>query len=220
MCKQSAVMAVAHSKLFRLVVHLFDGVLRLWLFSHLVSFRPGFTCGSLDVIRMLFPPVCDLFSPYSVRAFLVVFLMLVYFAHWFFAPFARDDSIWSASHCLVFLFNQHCAFFAIPFGFENFAKKTAAPFAVFNLHAVLPLSSWLHGCAVQSTGSASFPSAARCLLRFGTRPLPLPTSTAVYGWALCKNTSPALTSLFDDERWHFLASGTAQADALGNPNVK
>lgn len=202
-------MAVAHSKLFRLVVHLFDGVLRLWLFSHLISLRPGFTCGSLDIIRVLFPSVCDPFSLYSVRTFLVVFLMLVYFAHRPFAPFARNDSIWGASRCLVFLFDQYCAFFAIPFGLENFAKKTAAPFAVFNLHAVLPLSSWLHGCAVQSTGSASFPSIARYSLRSGKRPLPSLVLTAAYGLALCKNTSPAFTSLFDDKRGYVLASGAA-----------
>lgn len=152
MCKQSAVMAVAHSKLFRLVVHLFDGVLRFWLFSHLVSFRPGFTRRCFDVIRVFLPPVCDLFSPYSVRAFLVVFLTLVYFTHRPFAPFARNDSIWSTSRCFVFLFDQYCTFFAIPLGLEDFAKKTAAPLTVFNLHAAFPLSSWLHGCAVQSTG--------------------------------------------------------------------
>lgn len=174
-------MPIVHSKLFRFVVHLFDGVLRLWLFSHLVSLRPSFMCGSLDIIRVLFPPVCDLFSLYSVRTFLVVFLMLVYFTHRPFTPFARNDSIRSASRCLVFLFDQYCAFFAIPFGFEDLSEKTAAPFTVFNLHAVLPLSSWLHGCAVQSTGSASFPSTARYWLRSGTRPVPSPASTAAYG---------------------------------------
>ena len=152
MCKQGAVMAVAHSKLFRLVVYLFDGVLRLWLLLHLVSFRPGFTCGSLDIIRVLFPPVCGLFSPYSVRTFLVVFLMLVYFTHRPFAPFARNNAIRSASRCLAFFFDQYCAFFAIPFGLEDFAKKTAAPFAVFNLHpSHLPFLGLFH-CVQKSTG--------------------------------------------------------------------
>ena len=181
MRKQSAVMAVAHSKLFCFIVHLFDGVLRLRPFFHPVSFWSGFTRRCFDVIRVLFPPVCYPFSPYSVRAFLMVLLMFVYFAHRPFAPFTRNDAIWSASRCLVFLFNQYCTFFAIPSGFENFAKKTATPLTVFNLHAALPLSSWLHGCAVQSTGSASFPSTARYLLRFGTRLLPSPASTAAFG---------------------------------------
>ena len=152
MCKQSAVMAVAHSKLFRFVVHLFDGVLRLWLFSHLVSFRSGFTRRCFNVIRVLFPPVCDPFSLYSVRTFLVVFLMLVYFTHRPFAPFTRNDAIWSASRCLVFLFNQYCTFFAIPFGFENFAKKTTASLTVFNLHPLhLPFLRLFH-CVQKNTG--------------------------------------------------------------------
>lgn len=213
-------MPIVHSKLFRLVVYLFDGVLRLWLFSHLVSFRPSFTGRCFDVIRMLFPPVCDLFSFYSVRTFLVVFLMFIQLANWFFTPLAWNNAIRSASRCLVFLFDQYCAFFAIPFGFEELSEKTAAPFTVFNLHAVLPLSSWLHGCAVQSTGSASFPSAARCLLRFGTRPLPSLASIDAFGLVLCKNASPALTSLFDDKRGNVPAGSPAQADTLCNPSVK
>ena len=145
--------------------------------------------------------------------------MLVYFTHRSFAPFARNDSIRSASRCLVFFFNQYCTFLAIPFGFEDFSEKAAAALTVFNLHAALPLSSWLHGCAVQSTGSASFPSAARCLLRFGTRQLPSLVLTAAYGLALCKSKSPTLTSLFDDKRGYFPAGSSAQADALGNPRV-
>lgn len=152
MRKQSAVMAVAYSKLFCFIVHLFDGVLRLRLFFHTVSFRPGFTRRCFDVIRVLFPPVCYPFSPYSVRAFLMVLLMFVYFTHRPFAPFARNDTIWSASRCLVFLFNQHCTFFAIPSGFENFAKKTAAPFTVFNLHPLhLPFLRLFH-CVQKNTG--------------------------------------------------------------------
>lgn len=152
MRKQSAVMAVAHSKLFCFIVYLFDGVLRLRLFFHLVSFRPSFTCGSLGIIRVLFPPACDLFSFYSVRTFLVVFLTLVQFSHWPFAPFARNDAIWSASRCLVFFFNQYCTFFAIPSGFENFAKKTATPLTVFNLHPLhLPFLRLFH-CVQKNTG--------------------------------------------------------------------
>ena len=152
MRKQSAVMAVAHSKLFCFIVHLFDGVLRLRLFFHPVSFWSGFTRRCFDVILVLFPPACYLFSPYSVRAFLVVLLTFVYFTHRPFAPFARNDTIWSASRCLVFLFNQHCTFFAIPSGFENFAKKTAAPFTVFNLHPLhLPFLRLFH-CVQKNTG--------------------------------------------------------------------
>lgn len=152
MRKQSAVMAVAHSKLFCFIVHLFDGVLRLRLFFRPVSFRSGFTRRCFDVIRVFFPPVCDPFSFYSVRAFMVVLLMLVYFTHRPFAPFARNDAIWSASRCLVFLFNQYCTFFAISFGFKNFAKKTTAPLTVLFFHAASPLSTFLLCCAVQSTG--------------------------------------------------------------------
>lgn len=152
MRKQSAVMAVAHSKLFCFIVHLFDGVLRLRLFFHLVSFRPSFTCGSLGIIRVLFPPAFDLFSFYSVRTFLVVFLTLVQFSHRPFAPFARNDAIWSASRCLVFLFNQYCTFFAISFGFENFAKKDTVALTVLFFHAASHLSTFLLCYAVQSTG--------------------------------------------------------------------
>lgn len=152
MRKQSAVMAVAHSKLFCFIVHLFDGVLRLRPFFHPVSFWSGFTRRCFDVIRVLFPPVCYPFSPYSVRAFLMVLLMFVYSTHRPFAPFARNDAIWSASCCLVFLFNQYCTFFAIPFGFENFAKKTAAPLTVFNLHLLhLPFLRLFH-CVQKNTG--------------------------------------------------------------------
>lgn len=152
MRKQSAVMAVAYSKLFCFIVHLFDGVLRLRLFFRLVPFRSGFTRRCFDVIRVFFPSVCDLFSFYSVRAFLVVLLMFVYFTHRLFAPFARNDAIWSASRCLVFLFNQHCTFFAIPFGFENFSKKTAAPLTVFNFHPLhLPFLRLFH-CVQKNTG--------------------------------------------------------------------
>lgn len=152
MRKQSAVMAVAHSKLFCFIVYLFDGVLRLRLFFHPVSFRSGFTRRCFDVIRVLFPPAFDLFSSYSVRAFMVVLLMFVYFTHRPFTPFARNDAIWSASRCLVFLFNQHCTFFAIPFGFENFAKKTTAPLTVFNFHPLrLPFSRFFH-CVQKNTG--------------------------------------------------------------------
>ena len=100
----------------------------------------------------------------------------------------------------------------------SFKKRSAAD--TESIHRIHRLSFWPPGCAFRSTGSAFSPSTARCLLRSGTRPLPSPASTAVYGLALCKNTSPALTSLFDDERGHVPASGTAQADALGNPSVK
>lgn len=152
MSKQSTVMAVAHSKLFCFIVHLFDGVLRLRLFFRLVSFRSGFTRRCFDVIRVLFPPVCHLFLPYSVRAFLVVLLTFVYFTHRPFTPFARNDAIWSASRCLVFLFNQYCAFFAISFGFENFAKKDTAALTVFNLHPLhLPFLRLFH-CVQKNTG--------------------------------------------------------------------
>jgi hypothetical protein len=150
--KQSTVMAVAHSKLFCFIVHLFDGVLRLRLFFRLVSFRSGFTRRCFDVIRVLFPPVCHLFLPYSVRAFLVVLLTFVYFTHRPFTPFARNDAIWSASRCLVFLFNQYCAFFAISFGFENFAKKDTAALTVFNFHPLhLPFLRLFH-CVQKNTG--------------------------------------------------------------------
>lgn len=152
MRKQSAVMAVAHSKLFCFIVHLFDGVLRLRLFFHLVSFRSGFTRRCFDVIRVLFPPAFDLFSSYSVRAFLVVFLAFVYFTHRPFAPFARNDAIWSASRCLVFLFNQYCTFFAISFGFENFAKKDTAALTVLFFQCDHSLSALFPDCDVQSTG--------------------------------------------------------------------
>lgn len=152
MRKQSAVMAVAHSKLFCFIVHLFDGVLWLRLFLHPVSFWSGFARRCFDVIWVFFPPVCNLFSFYSVRAFLVVLLMFVYFTHRPFAPFARNDAIWSASRCLVFLFNQYCTFFAIPSGFENFAKKTAATLTVFNLHPLhLPFLRLFH-CVQKNTG--------------------------------------------------------------------
>lgn len=151
MCKQSAVMAIVHSKFFRLVVYLFDGVLRLWLFSHLVYFRSGFTCGSLDIIRVLFPPVCDLFSPYSVRAFLVVFLTLVYFTHRPFTPLARNNAIWSTPRCFVFLFDQYCTFFAIPSCFKHFSKKTAAALTVLFFQCDHSLSVWFPDCDAQST---------------------------------------------------------------------
>ena len=152
MRKQSTVMAVAHSKLFRFIVHLFDGVLRLRLFFHPVSFWSGFTRRCFDVIRVLFPPVCHLFLPYSVRAFLMVLLMFVYFTHRPFAPFARNDAIWSASRCLVFLFNQYCTFFAIPSGFENFAKKDTAALTVLFFQCDHSLSALFPDCDVQSTG--------------------------------------------------------------------
>lgn len=152
MSKQSTVMAVAHSKLFCFIVHLFDGVLRLRLFFHPVSFRSGFTRRCFDVIRVLFPPAFDLFSSYSVRAFLVVFLAFVYFTHRPFAPFARNDAIWSASRCLVFLFNQYCTFFAISFGFENFAKKDTAALTVLFFQCDHSLSALFPDCDVQSTG--------------------------------------------------------------------
>lgn len=152
MRKQSAVMAVAHSKLFCFIVHLFDGVLRLRLFFHPVSFRSGFTRRCFDVIRVLFPPAFDLFSSYSVRTFLVVFLTLVQFSHWPFAPFARNDAIWSAWRCLVFLFNQYCTFFAISFGFENFAKKDTAALTVLFFQCDHSLSALFPDCDVQSTG--------------------------------------------------------------------
>lgn len=152
MSKQSTVMAVAHSKLFCFIVHLFDGVLRLRLFSHPVSFRSGFTRRCFDVIRVLFPPAFDLFSSYSVRAFLVVFLAFVYFTHRPFAPFARNDAIWSASRCLFFLFNQYCTFFAISFGFETFAKKDTAALTVLFFQCDHSLSALFPDCDVQSTG--------------------------------------------------------------------
>ena len=87
------------------------------------------------------------------------------------------------------------------------------------MYCVHRLSFWLPDCAAQSTGSAFSPSTAHCWLRSGTHPVPSPASAFAYGLALCKNTSPAFTSLFDDERGHFPAGSPAQADALSNPSV-
>lgn len=99
----------------------------------------------------------------------------------------------------------------------SFKKSSAAD--TESIHHIHRLSFWLPGCAAQSTGSAFFPSTARCLLHFGTRPVPSPASTVAFGLALCKNTSPALTSLFDNERGHFPSGSPAQADAFANPDV-
>ena len=99
----------------------------------------------------------------------------------------------------------------------GFKKRSAAD--TESIHRVHRLSFLPHGCASRSTGSAFSPSTAHCSLRSGTRPLPSPASIAAYGSALCKNTSPALTSLFDNERGHFPAGSPAQADALANPCI-
>ena len=151
MRKQSAVMAVAHSKLFCFIIHLFDGVLRFRLFFHPVSFWSGFTRRCFDVIRVFFPPVCYPFSPYSVRAFLVVLLIFVYFTHRPFAPFARNDAIWSAAFGLVFFLNQYRTFFAIPFCRSGNANIQTAALTVLFFHAASPLLAWLRDCGVQST---------------------------------------------------------------------
>lgn len=152
MRKQSAVMAVAYSKLFCFIVHLFDGVLWLRLFFHTVSFRPGFTRRCFDVIRVLFPLVCYPFSPYSVRAFLMVLLMFVYFTHRPFAPFTQNNAIWSAAFSLFFFLNQYRTFFAIPSCRSYHAKIQSAALTVLFFHAASPLSVFLLCCAVQSTG--------------------------------------------------------------------
>jgi hypothetical protein len=51
------------------------------------------------------------------------------------------------------------------------------------------------------------------------RQQPLPASFCVCGFALCEIPSPALTSLFDDERRHVPAGSSTQADALCNPQI-
>lgn len=59
-------------------------------------------------------------------------------------------------------------------------KKRSATDAEF-IHRIHRLSFLPHGCAFRSTGSAFSPSTARCLLRFGTRPVPSPASIFAYG---------------------------------------
>lgn len=150
MCKQVAVMPITHSKFFRLVIYLFKAI--LWLFFRYISFSPTFIGRNSDVVWVFLPPVCGLFSLYDVCASLMVFLILVCFAHRSFAPFARNNAIRSAAFGLVFFLNQYCTFFAIPSCRSYNAKIQPAAFTVLFFHAASPLSALLPGCAVQSTG--------------------------------------------------------------------
>lgn len=150
MCKQVAVMPITHSKFFCLVIYLFKAI--LWLFFRCISFLPRFIGRISDVVWVFLPPVCGLFSLSGVCAFLMIFLILIHFAHRPFAPFARNNTVWSAARCLVFLPNQYCAFFAVPSCRSDHAKIQAAALTVLFFHAASPLSVWLPDCDVQSTG--------------------------------------------------------------------
>ena len=119
---------------------------------------------------------------------------------------------------LLFKLNVVCTYDTILLVCVRSFKKRSTADAEF-IHRVHRLSVWLPDCAVQSTGSASFPSTVHCWLRSGTHPPPLQASICASGSVRCKSTSPALTSLFDDERRHVPAGSPAQADTLGNPNV-
>ena len=150
MCKQVAVMSITHPKFFRLVVYLFKAVLRL--FFRYISLLFRFIGRYSDVVWVFLPPICCLFSLYDVFASLMVFLMLVCFAHRSFAPFAWNNAIRSTMFGLFFFLNQYCAFFAIPSCRSYNAKIQPAALTVLFFHAASPLSSLLPGCAVQSTG--------------------------------------------------------------------
>ena len=150
MCKQVAVMPITHSKFFCLVIYLFKAVLRL--FFRCISFLSSFIGRSSDVVWVFLPPVCGLFSLNGVCTFLMIFLILVHFAHRPFAPFARNNTIWSATRCLVFLSNQYRAFFAIPSCRSDHTKIQAAALTVLFFHAASSLSVWIPDCDVQNTG--------------------------------------------------------------------
>jgi hypothetical protein len=98
------------------------------------------------------PPVCGLFSLSGVCAFLMIFLILIHFAHRPFAPFARNNAIRSASFSLFFFLNQYCTFFAIPSCRSDHAKIQAAALTVLFFQCDHSLSVWLLCYAVQSTG--------------------------------------------------------------------
>ena len=119
---------------------------------------------------------------------------------------------------LLFKLDVVCAYDTILLVCVRSFKKRSASDAKF-IHRDHRLSLWFPGYAVQSTGSASSPSAAHCWLRSGKHHPTLQASTCASGSVLCKSTSPTLTSLFDDERRHVFSCSPAQADALGNPDV-
>lgn len=150
MCKQVAVMSITHSKFFCLVVYLFKAV--LWLIFRCISLPSRFIGKNSDVVWVSLPPVCGLFSFYDICASLMVFLMLVCFAHRPFAPLARNNAIRSAAFGLFFFLNQYCTFFAIPSCRSHNAKIQPAALTVLFFHVASPLSALLLCCAVQWLG--------------------------------------------------------------------
>ena len=150
MCKQVAVMPIANSKFFCLVIYLFKAVLRL--FFRCIPFLPRFIGRISNVVWVFLPPVCGLFSISGVCAFLMIFLILIHFAHRPFAPFARNNAIRSESFSLFFFLNQYCTFFAIPSCRSDHAKIQAAALTVLFFQCDHSLSVWLLCYAVQSTG--------------------------------------------------------------------
>lgn len=192
-------MPIVYSKRLCFVVYLFDAVSR-W--SRSLSFW--------QLVLRASRKTCSFGFPLTVFVILLVWRLL---HHCLSAP--RTESHYSFGFSLsasplrlLFKLDVVCTHDAIllvcVWGFE---ERSAAD--TESIHRIHRLSLWIPDCAVQSTGSASFPSTVHCWLRSGTRPLPSLASTASYGWALCKNTSPALTSLFDDKRGHFPAGSPA-----------
>ena len=202
-------MPIVHSERLCFVVYLFDAVSRRsrsFPFWQLVLRASG--------------KACSFGFPLTVFVILLVWCLL---HHRLVAPCAETHYslgfAFPASPCrLLFkldVVRTHNAILLVCVW--SFKKRSAAD--TESIHRIHRLSFWPPGCAFRSTGSAFSPSTTRCLLRSGTRPVPSPASIVAFGLALCKNTSPALTSLFDDERGHFPAGCTAQTDAFANPCI-
>lgn len=153
----------------------------------------------------------------------VVFLVRCFFHHRLTAPRTKAHhsfgfALPTSPFRLLFKLDVVCTYDTILLVCVRSFKKCSTANAEF-IHRVHRLSLWLPGYAVQSTGSASFPSTAPSWLRSGTRPPPLQASTFASGSVLCKNTSPALTNFLGDELRHVPAGSPTQANTLGNPDV-
>ena len=165
-------MPIVHSKRLCFVVYLFDAVSR-WSRS-----SPFW-----KLVLRTGRKTCSFGFPLTVFVILLVWCLL---HHRLVAPCAEPHypfgSTLPASPCrLLFKLNVMSAYNAIFLICIWVLSKPCTASNAKVMHCVHRLSFWLPDCAAQSTGSAFSPSTARCLLRSGTRPLPLPASIDAFG---------------------------------------
>lgn len=171
MTQQRTVMPIVHSKRLCFVVYLLDAVSR--------------RCRSLSFWQLVLRAsgkACPLSFPLTVFVILLVWCLL---HHRLSAP--RAETHYSLGFALpasplrllfkLDVVRTHDAILLVCVW--SFEERSAAD--AESIHRIHRLSFLPHGCASRSTGSAFSPSKVRCLLRFGTHPVPSPASTVAFG---------------------------------------